>query len=197
VDIDKQIADLQKTIVATKEALTALLKQKAPKVVSDYQLTRSTGEPVLLSELFQGKDDLIVIHNMGKSCVYCTLWADGINGVVDHLQDRAGLVLVSPDAPDVQHTFASSRGWRFPIASASGSEFITDMGYMSEKSALPGTSTFKKKSNGTIQLIGQDMFGPGDDYCLVWPLLDLLADGSNDWKPKYTYRKSLVELAVS
>jgi predicted dithiol-disulfide oxidoreductase (DUF899 family) len=31
---------------------------------------------VRLSELFAGKADLILIHNMGTTCPNCTLWAD-------------------------------------------------------------------------------------------------------------------------
>ena len=42
------------------------------------------------------KRDLIVIHNMGASCPYCTLWADGFNGIYDHLADRAAFVALQP-----------------------------------------------------------------------------------------------------
>ena len=35
-----------------------------------------------------GKDDLVVIHNMGASCAYCTLWGDGFNGVYEHLANK-------------------------------------------------------------------------------------------------------------
>ena len=186
-ELDLKIADLQKKIIEDKSALVALKKQKQPRVIADYTLIRSSGDPVQLSDLFAGKSDLIVIHNMGSSCPYCTLWADGINGVADHLMDRAAVVLVSPDEPHIQQEFAQTRGWRFPVASAAGTTFIKDMGFEFDGDAQPGFSTLKKLADGTIQLIAQDVYGPGDDYCLVWPTLDLLADGSNDWSPKYSY----------
>ena len=75
--------------------------------------------------------DLFVIHNMGRSCPNCTLWADGFNGIYPHIADRAAFVVASPDPPDVQQSFAASRGWRFPMVSHQGSSFAADMGYRS------------------------------------------------------------------
>jgi len=65
-----------------------------------------------LAGLFGRKDDLVVIHNMGSSCPYCTLWADGFNGLYDHLANRAAFALSSPDAPAAQKRFAEGpRDW--------------------------------------------------------------------------------------
>ncbi|TVS08776.1 MAG: DUF899 domain-containing protein, partial [Phycisphaerales bacterium] len=44
--------------------------------VGEYAFTTSDGE-VSLADLFAGKRDLLIIHNMGKRCSYCTMWADG------------------------------------------------------------------------------------------------------------------------
>ena len=84
--------------------------------VDDYVFSTPEGD-VRLSELFGEQDALFVIHNMGAACVYCTLWADGFNGIIDHLENRAAFVLSSPDAPDAQRKFADSRGWRFRMVS--------------------------------------------------------------------------------
>ncbi|HEY4822831.1 MAG TPA: hypothetical protein VIH83_04000 [Candidatus Bathyarchaeia archaeon] len=48
--------------------------------VREYVLTDSEGGKAALSTLFGKKDDLILVHNMGRSCPYCTMWADGFNG---------------------------------------------------------------------------------------------------------------------
>ena len=74
----------------------------------------------------QGRVDRRPQH--GRGCVYCTMWADGFNGVVPHLEDRAAFVVVSPDEPHVQAEFAASRGWRFRMVAAR-SDFTGDMGY--------------------------------------------------------------------
>jgi predicted dithiol-disulfide oxidoreductase (DUF899 family) len=78
-----------------------------PEELADYVFARSNGN-VRLSELFGDKIDLIVIHNMGSSCPNCTLWADGFNGIYDHLVNRASFVVSSPDLPAVQTSFAAS-----------------------------------------------------------------------------------------
>jgi hypothetical protein len=46
--------------------------------------------------------DLILVHNMGQSCRYCTMWADGFNGIHPHLANRAAFALVWPDLPEGQ-----------------------------------------------------------------------------------------------
>ena len=108
--------------------------------------------PVRLSELFAGKRDLFVIHNMGTTCRYCTMWADGFNGVYEHLADRAAFVLATPNTPDVQKQFAKSRGWRFPMVSHAGNSFAKDLGYRLERGDetgedssrwVPGVSAFQ------------------------------------------------------
>jgi hypothetical protein len=30
-------------------------------------------------------------------------------------------------------------------------------------------------------------FEPGDDFCALWHILDLLAGGAGDWAPKFSY----------
>lgn len=184
-----EIRALEEKIVKEKERLAELRRSLPPRTIADYELLGQGGRSVRLSDLFGDKSDLILIHNMGTGCTYCTLWADGLNGVLDHLQDRAAVALISPDAPNVQANFAASRGWQFPLVSASGSSINRDLGMVGSdgESAYPGVSTFRRDPDGSLHLIAQATFGPGDDFCSVWPLLDLLADGANGWEPKYRY----------
>ncbi len=112
----------------------------------------SSKGPVRLSQLFGGGRDLIVIHNMGASCPYCTMWADGYNGLYAHIATRAALVVSSPDPPDVQRRFARSRGWRFPIVSHQGTTFAADMGYRSRDGGwLPGLSAFRRERDRIVR----------------------------------------------
>lgn len=158
-----------------------------PEPVRDYEFTTPDG-PVRLSQLFGDKRDLFVIHNMGRSCPACTLWADGFNGSYPHIADRAAFVVSSPDSPDVQRAFAASRGWRFPMVSHQGTSFAEDMGYWSESAGwLPGVSVFKRDG---AQILGpaDTSFHPSDDFCAVWHLLDLLPEGADGWRPKFAYQ---------
>jgi predicted dithiol-disulfide oxidoreductase (DUF899 family) len=165
----RQIADLRTKMRETRAATE-------PEEVADYVFTNGDGS-VRLSELFGGKPDLIVIHNMGASCPSCTLWADGFNGIYDHLVSRAAFVVSSPDAPDLQRQFAAGRGWRFPMLSHQGTTFAADMGYRSQDGSwLPGISVFRREPSRILR-VSDTGFCPGDDFCALWHIFDLLPDG--------------------
>ena len=132
---------------------------------------------------------------MGRGCSYCTLWADGFNGVYDHLADRAGFVVASPNPVEAQKEFAASRGWRFPMVSHAGTSFTEDMGYFrpgadafADKlgSWFPGVSVFQKAGDAILRVSDAEL-GPYDDFCSVWHFLDLLPEGPAGWEPKARY----------
>ncbi len=152
--------------------------------IGDYTFAIPDGE-VSLADLFVGKRDLLVVHNMGKRCSYCTMWADGFNGLLRHLEDRAAFVLASPDEPRVQRAFAEERGWKFRMVSTMGSSFNADLGFEPEHGKVaPGVSALYKQDDGTIVRTGKAVFGPGDLFNSAWPMFDLLKDGANGWGPK-------------
>ena len=103
---------------------------------------------------------------MGASCAYCTMWADGFNGVRRHLENRAGFAVVSNDSPILQKKFAKSRGWKFKMVSAANNSFTKDMKMGTAQEPMPGVSTFFKQKNKIFR-VGKDNFGPGDKYCSV------------------------------
>jgi len=182
----KKLTHWEEKIVWQHKKL-AKLKRKLPReVVEDYEFASAKG-PVKLSALFGKKKDLIVIHNMGASCRYCTMWADGFNGVYPHLADRAAFVVSSPDTVAAQKKFAKSRGWRFPMVSGRDIDFAKDLGFKEgEDQWWPGVSTFQKKGK-KIYHVASAPLGPFDPFCAVWHLIALLADGVNDWEPQYRY----------
>lgn len=157
-----------------------------PEPVQDYGFATPEGT-IQLSDLFGDKRDLIVILNMGTACAYCTLWADGYNGLYPHIANRAAFVVSSPDTPDVQQRFAAGRDWRFPMASHAGTGFARDMGYRSESGGyLPGVSVFRR-DGARIVRVADTGLQPGDDFCPLWHFLDLLPEGSADWRPRFSY----------
>jgi len=184
---------LAKKLTHQEEKITSHLKKlakqkrKLPRQpVEDYAFESLDG-PVKLSALFCGRKDLIVVHNMGAGCAYCTMWADGFNGVYPHLADRAAFVVVSPDAPAAQKKFAQGRGWRFPMVSGRKSDFAKDLGFKEGKDSWwPGVSTFQKV-RGKVMHVASANFGPFDAFCPVWHFFGLLGDGVNDWQAKYRY----------
>jgi predicted dithiol-disulfide oxidoreductase (DUF899 family) len=184
-DTARQLNAYRGQIAGIRAEMRKLQSAVEPQPVEDYRLATTAGE-VRLSGLFGDKQDLIVVHNMGTSCAYCTLWADGFNGVYRHLASRAAFVVTSPNAPDVQRQFAESRGWIFPMASHAGSSFAADMGYRSETGWLPGLSVFQRRKGVVVRVSDQRM-EPGDAFCSIWHFLDLLPEGAAGWQPQFRY----------
>lgn len=177
------IRNLESQIEALKKELAAARQQAEPEVVADFTFQTTSG-PTRLSELFGDQDDLLVVHNMGKSCSYCTLWADGFSGYLRHIQERAAFIVVSPDEPETQAKLATARNWAFRMVQDASREFSTAMGTWSEVDGWwPAVSGFHRNSDGTIVRTGYAVFGPGDDFCLVWPMFELLREGSKGWEP--------------
>ncbi|MHC4550198.1 MAG: DUF899 family protein [Planctomycetota bacterium] len=183
-----EIEQAEKELAHARQRLLEARRSGPPEPFEDFALRGPGGETVRLSQLFDRKDDLIVVHNMGRSCPYCTMWADGFNGVLPHLEDRAAFVVVSPDSPAMQAEFAAGRGWRFRMLSAEGSGFTKAAGYETEEGApRPGVSTFRRTEDGGLVRVAHAPFGPGDPFCGVWHLFDLLHDGWEGWRPQFQY----------
>ncbi len=187
----KEIEDIEQKIFELHKKWLELKRAMPREDISDYLLKGSDGQPLHFSDLFEGKMDLIVIHNMGHQCAYCTLWADGLNGMIQHLEARASVVMVSPDPPDIQRKFAESRGWKFRMLSGIDSDFVKKMGFTEDHDSqsyyLPGFSTFHRDEQGRIYRISYDYFAPGDLYCSIWHIFALLADGIGSWSPRIQY----------
>ena len=183
----QKILALETEIREKDENLTILKKELAYQDVQDYEFDIIDGT-ISLSELFQDKEDLIVIHNMGTHCAYCTMWADGFNGVLQHIQDRTSFVVISPNSPEIQKEFSEKRGWEFLMASAQNNTFIKDMGFeLEDGKYMPGVSFLHKEGRNKIIRTGKDFFGPGDVYSSPWQLFKFLKGGTNNWSPKFNY----------
>jgi predicted dithiol-disulfide oxidoreductase (DUF899 family) len=171
-----KLAQYRQQIAELRNRMRELQRSVEPEKVADYEFSTAEGK-VRLSELFGEKQYLFVIHNMGAGCRYCTLWADGFNGILPHIENRAGFVVTSPDEPAAQQKFKTGRGWRFRMVSHRDTNFAEDMGYRSKDGWLPGVSVFLKQG-GIICRVSDNRFGPGDDFCAIWHFFDLLPEGA-------------------
>jgi predicted dithiol-disulfide oxidoreductase (DUF899 family) len=181
----EKLRQYRREIAALRERMRELQATIEPEEVRDYTFAVPEGS-ITLSALFGGDDTLFVVHNMGASCPYCTLWADGFNGVFDHLRNRAAFAISSPDEPQQQRAFAQSRGWKFPMVSHQGTSFAADMGYARGDGLAPGVSVFRRQG-GKILRVADTSFQPGDDFCSVWHFFELTPEGRANWQPKYKY----------
>jgi predicted dithiol-disulfide oxidoreductase (DUF899 family) len=189
-DTAAKLARYRQQIAELRTKIREAQASAEPEEVRDYEFATAE-KPVLLSQLFGGKDDLFVIHNMGSKCPHCTLWADGFSGIYHHLANRAGFVVSSPDPPALQRQFAAGRGWRFPMVSHQGTSFAADMGYRAESGFwLPGISVFRRDAasgRGRIVRVSNAGFSPGDDFCTLWHIFDLLPEGAGGWEARFAY----------
>lgn len=179
--IEKQIESLQlqRAQLLQKEAIIVL--------VENYIFKDSIGNEISLLALFQEKNTLVVVHNMGAGCSYCTLWADGFSGIANHLNDAFSFVIASPDSFDKMSLFSQSRDWKFTMVSTKETSFFEDMGFATKQEEklyyMPGYSVFNKNEDGSISRVSMDYFGPGDSYCSIWHFFNLIPNQEN-WSPK-------------
>lgn len=190
IALEKQIYELNMKLAKLRAAST-----ESGREVPDYQFQTLHG-PVSLSSLFAGRDTLFAIHNMGQACRWCTLWADGINPFLPHLEDKFSVVLLSKDPPEQQQRMAHSRGWRFRMGSHGGTgpyqkEIATNPdGTEGGQMDLSAGVVVYVRDGDTIRRKASAVFGPYDQYCSIWNFLSLAGVHEDDWTPQYSYWKA-------
>lgn len=167
--IYQDIEKLRKKVIEINSKLAKM------DIEQDYVFHTPEGKEIKLSEMFGDQKYLYTIHNMGKACSYCTMWADGFKDTYKKIQEKGSFFLVSPDSPQIHKEFKDSRGWKYNSVSSEGNTFTKDVGYYVEgKGYWPGVSVFEKSDDGKIKRVSKDFFGPGDPYCNIWHFYDLL-----------------------
>jgi predicted dithiol-disulfide oxidoreductase (DUF899 family) len=123
----------EKAFTAARDALSA--KRRAmpwARVDKAYRFTGPQGETTLLG-LFGAKSQLALWHFMfapgwEKPCKSCSFWADGYNGVADHMAHRDTALVATSRAPfEKLATTAERMGWTFPWFSCED-DFASDFG---------------------------------------------------------------------
>ena len=190
VNNNKRLEELYQELLAKKNEYYTLIKQLYRFPIQDYTVKSRTGNNLKLSDLFGRHEELILVHNMGKKCPWCTLWADGFNGIIHHLEERAAFVVSTPDEPEVMRRFARSRRWAFNMVSTLGSTLKKDIGFEDDKGDFhPGVSIIRKMGDGTLMHISKTPFGTGDDFCALWYFFDMLDIQNPDWNPQISCHK--------
>lgn len=184
-DIQTQIQATEQQIFELTQKLGELRKANRAGDVPNYPFRTLVGDTTLL-ELFGDRHTLLAIHNMGQGCRYCTLWADGFNGLLPHLESAMSVALVSKDDPDTQRRFANARGWRFRLASHGGGDYIKEQTCQDSSENTPGAVVYERDGD-RITRKNACVLGPGDLYCSMWGLLGLAGLGETEWTPQYSY----------
>jgi predicted dithiol-disulfide oxidoreductase (DUF899 family) len=180
-----EISKIEQQLFELTTKLNELRKTNSEGKVRNYTFSTLEGKVTLL-DLFDDNDRLLVIHNMGEGCRYCTLWADGFNGFLPHLESEMSVVLVSKDPPNVQRTLANSRNWRFRLASHNGGPYIQEQTVMAGETNMPGVVVYEREGS-RITRKNSAVFGPGDLFCSIWNLLGMAGLSDAEWTPQYNY----------
>ena len=211
------LLEAEQALTEQREAVATMRRQLPPgaPVVEDYRFREGPADlddddpkhylTTHFSELFHaGRDTLIVQHLMfppdtDRACPMCSMWADGLNGVVQHVEQRAGLVVVARTQLQNLRAWGRKRGrHRLRLLSSYDNHFNPDFGVeLSPERQLPAISVFRCQPDGTVfhcytseGSLVERHHRAMDLYTPVWNLFDLLPEGRGDWMPSHFYETS-------
>ncbi len=209
----EELRQAEVELMQHREQVASLRRRLPPgAAIEDYEFFEGPrdlddgDEPVTtvrLSELFTSPDRALVVqHAMyGKRqtspCPMCTLWIDGLNGDVRHIEQNADFVVAAAADPAALRAHARHRGWdNVRLLSCGDNTFQYDLGAEDREGNQDSTvSVFTLDADGSprhfyschprmaddIPERGIDLLAP------VWHLLDLTPDGRGDWYASLDY----------
>ena len=163
--------------------------------------------PRTLSELFDGRSQLVVYHFMfgpewEAGCEGCSFMADHLDGTLPHLNHHDVTLLCVSRAPLARiEAYRKRMGWRFPWVSSNESDFNYDFGVsftpeqLSQETVfynfsaipaedaldeLPGLSAFAKSAEGEIFHTYSTYARGGEDMLSTLMILDCAPLGRNE-----------------
>ncbi|CAM3765712.1 DUF899 domain-containing protein [Roseateles saccharophilus] len=201
---EKELTRLGDRIAAERRALPWV------RLEQDYLFDTADG-PRRLSELFQGRRQLLVQHFMfgpgwEQGCKSCSFMADHLDGMAPHLAHRDIALLAVSRAPLAEiQAFRQRMGWRFPWVSSHGNDFNRDfhVSFTPEERArgevfynfhmtafpleeAPGVSVFSRDDTGQV-FHTYSTFGRGVEVMMgTYNLVDLTPRGRDEDGLEYT-----------
>jgi len=208
----------RKALLAKEKELTRLRDELSKQrrelpweaVTKDYVFDGPNGQKQTLSQLFDGKTQLIIYHlmlgpNDDAACSVCSFFADNFNGIDIHLAHRdTAFVVVSRANYDKIQAYKDRMGWSFKWVSAGpGNDLPFDMQTSFTEEQVGKTATYnydKLKPTGTeypgISVFAKDVQGDVfhtyscyarglDIVNSAYQWLDLTPKGRNEEKLPY------------
>lgn len=211
----------RRALLRDEKALTRLSDQLAErrrqlpwiKVETAYGFEDAVGT-VSLSDLFEGRSQLIIYHFMfgpdwEQGCAGCTMFADDFNGIIEYLNDRdASMVVVSRAPLEKLQAYKERMGWRFRWVSSEHSDFNFDydvsfhetgpsrkMHNFEEVKDLEmeesfGVSVFYHSDEGEIFHTYRSHARSVDPLSTSFQLMDLLPKGRSDGTSDNNFRRA-------
>jgi predicted dithiol-disulfide oxidoreductase (DUF899 family) len=206
-----QFAEARSKLLAAERELTkqrelvAEQRRALPWLQIDKPYRFESAEGMLgLSELFQGRSQLLIYHLMfapewDAACKSCTFWADSFDRMVPHLQARDVSFAAVSRAPLAKlQAYALRLGWSFRWVSAPG-DFNYDFAVSftpeqlergtahynygvspAQGSDMPGYSVFARDDDGAIFRTYSTFSRGIDALNPVYQALDLVPKGRDE-----------------
>lgn len=153
------------------------------------ELCGDRGRPLILYQYMYG-------GAQKKPCFMCSMWIDGFNNVVQHIDQNTNIAIVAQADIGLFRNLGRARGWHnLRLLSSAGSTFKTDLRFADEAGEqFPGVSVFCRAADGSPRhfysasaMMGAGEFRGIDLLSPVWNLLDLTPEGRGDWLPSLAY----------
>jgi predicted dithiol-disulfide oxidoreductase (DUF899 family) len=200
-------------LMRQRERVAALRRRLPPGApVADYEFLEgprrlddgdSPLTTVRLSQLFSSPERALVVQHVmyGKRqtspCPMCTMWVDGLDRVLPHIEQRADYVVASAADPVALRAHARARRWdHVRLLSCGESTFQYD--FCAEDAEGNQNSTFSvftldadghpRHFYSSHPQMADDVNERGIDLLSpVWNLLDLTPQGRGDWYADLEY----------
>lgn len=128
----RALLEKEKELTRQNDEMSRLVRELPWEVVSKpYSFDGPDGKESL-SDLFEGRSQLVVYHFMfhpedRAGCPHCSLRADGFDGIGTHLNHRDVTMVVVSRAPQGKLSeYRKRMGWRFKWVSSGDSDFNFD-----------------------------------------------------------------------
>ena len=161
------------------------------------------GQRVKLSELFDGKDTLLVYSfmfgpNWDKPCPSCTSLMDGFDRTWYSVAQDAAFAAIAKAPAERINAWARERGWsQIPLLSGYESPFQKDYKCQGETDdmQLPVMHAFRKRNGKIFHFWGtESMMNHVDTVWPYWNLMDFTPDGRPDRQtPPQKFRSEFLE----
>jgi predicted dithiol-disulfide oxidoreductase (DUF899 family) len=205
VEARKALLEKEKAFTRARDAISAA-RRGLPweKVETDYVFDGPDGK-VSLSDLFNGRGQLIVYHFMygpgwAEGCKSCSFLADHFNPAIVHLKHRDVSMVAVSKAPLAEFApFKGRMGWTFPWVSSFDNDFNRDFDVSFTEDELgggavyynyaeqgfpsteaPGLSVFAKDAAGDM-FHTYSSYGRGlDMFITAYHFLDVVPKGRDE-----------------
>src|SRR5215831_11301545 len=132
IEARKKLLVQEKEFTRLRDQLSKQRRELPWESVDEEYVFEGRDGSQTLSELFDGRSQLVVYHFMfapdwEAGCPHCSRWADNFNGIIVHLNQRDVTMVAVSRAPYAKLAAYHKRmGWSFRWLSSHGSDFNFD-----------------------------------------------------------------------